>query len=87
MIHIRKLARLSAIAYAQTFFISMNTYFIAHEMQAGIAVSAWMISFIWTMLVATVKDANWAGRSVYATGAMIGHLTGAKLAAWITLLI
>lgn len=78
----RERAQLFITGFVQVFFVGLNTFFIAHSALWGNLFSAFMISYIWTHNVKRVAFGDEADRWCYATGAMLGSVTGALLAKW-----
>ena len=70
------MSKLFTTAFIQVFLVSANTYFIANLYWPGIAVAGFGISYLWTANVRKVVAGNMIARLVYATGAMMGGLTG-----------
>ena len=69
-----------ATGFAQVFLVSANTYFISRTTWTGIAICGFGISYLWTINVKRVTIGTKAGQVVYATGAMLGGLTGVVMA-------
>ena len=40
--------RLPLTGFVQVYFVSVNTYFLAHEMYAGVLIAAFIISLVWS---------------------------------------
>lgn len=68
--------KLFLTGFAQVFFVSINTYFLAHEMYLGVLVAAFMISLIWSFNVKKVAFGTNIDRVVYAAGATYGSVAG-----------
>jgi hypothetical protein len=68
--------KLFLTGFAQVFFVSINTYFLAHEMYFGVIVAAFMISLIWSFNVKKVAFGTNIDRVVYAAGATFGSVAG-----------
>jgi len=66
--------------YAQVFLVSANTYFISRTTWMGIAVCGFGISYLWTYNVKKVSIGSAAEQITYATGAMLGGLSGVLIA-------
>ena len=66
--------------FAQVFLVSANTYFISRTTWMGIAVCGFGVSYLWTINVRRVTIGTRTEQIVYATGAMLGGLTGVILA-------
>jgi hypothetical protein len=63
-------------AFIQVFLVAVNTIFLSKSFIIGIAITSFLISWVW---VANVKKANIASkqdRFIYAFGAMCGSLSG-----------
>ena len=63
-------------AFIQVFLVAINTIFLAKGILIGIAITSFLISWVW---VANVKKANIAtktDRFIYAFGAMCGAVSG-----------
>jgi hypothetical protein len=68
--------KLFLTGFAQVFFVSINTYFLAHEMYLGVLVAAFMISLIWSFNVKKVAFGTNMDRIMYAFGATLGSVIG-----------
>lgn len=68
--------KLFTTAFVQVFLVSANTYFIANLFWPGIAIAGFGISYLWTANVRRIAVGTQSARLVYATGAMLGGLTG-----------
>lgn len=68
--------KLFLTGFAQVFFVSINTYFLANEMYLGVLIAAFMISLIWSFNVKKVAFGTNIDRVVYAAGATIGSVAG-----------
>jgi hypothetical protein len=68
--------KLFLTAFAQVFFVSINTYFLANEMYLGVLLAAFMISLIWSFNVKKMAFGKNTDRLVYATGAAFGSVAG-----------
>jgi hypothetical protein len=66
--------------YAQVFLVSANTYFISRTTWTGIAICGFGISYLWTYNVKKVAIGSAAEQVTYATGAMLGGLSGVIIA-------
>jgi hypothetical protein len=66
--------------YAQVLLVSANTYFISRTTWLGIAVCGFGISWLWTINVRKVTIGSKGEQFTYATGAMLGGLTGVMIA-------
>jgi hypothetical protein len=71
--------RLFLTAYLQVALVSANTYFISRIAWLGIAICGFGISYIWTINVKQICISTLRERIVYASGAMLGGLTGVAL--------
>ena len=69
-----------ATGFAQVFLVSANTYFISRTTWIGIAVCGFGISYLWTFNVRRVSIGTRSEQFTYATGAMLGGLTGVLVA-------
>lgn len=69
-------AILFVTGFVQVYFVSINTYFIAKELYAGVLFAAFMISLIWSFNVKKVAFGSNSDRITYATGAAIGSFIG-----------
>jgi hypothetical protein len=72
--------RLFGTAYLQVLLVAANTVFIANHHLFAIALTALLISYVWTHNVTKIAIGREADRWVYATGAALGALCGAMLA-------
>jgi len=66
--------------FAQVFLVAANTYFISRTTWTGIAVCGFGISYLWTINVRKVSIGAKSEQIVYATGAMLGGLSGVLVA-------
>jgi len=66
--------------FAQVFLVATNTYFISRTTWTGIAVCGFGISYLWTINVRKVSIGAKSEQIVYATGAMLGGLSGVLVA-------
>lgn len=73
---INKDFKLFITAFIQVFLVSANTYFISKSFYIGIGIAGFGISWFWTSNVKTISVGTKKQRLIYATGAMIGGLTG-----------
>jgi len=71
--------RLFMTSFLQVALVSANTYFISKVTWLGIAICGFGISYIWTINVKQISISSTKERIVYATGAMLGGLTGVEL--------
>ena len=76
----KKLAIIFLAGFAQVFLVSANTYFISRTTWAGIAVCGFGISYLWTINVRRVILGSKAEQLTYASGAMLGGLSGVLMA-------
>ncbi len=74
------LTKIFVTGFAQVFLVSANTYFISRTTWAGIAVCGFGISYLWTYNVRRVTIGSTPEQLTYATGAMLGGLTGVLMA-------
>jgi hypothetical protein len=63
-------------AFFQVFLVSANTLFIARMYWPGIAAAGFGISYLWAINVRRVNVSTLRDRMIYATGAMLGGLSG-----------
>jgi hypothetical protein len=68
--------KLFITAFLQVFLVSANTWFISRLFWPGIAMAGFGISYLWTVNVRKVTISTKADRFIYATGAMLGGLSG-----------
>jgi len=66
--------------FAQVFLVAANTYFISRTTWTGIAICGFGISYLWTINVRKVSIGAKSEQIVYATGAMLGGLSGVLVA-------
>lgn len=71
---------LFSTGFAQVFLVSANIYFISRTTWLGIAFCGFGISYLWTINVKRVSIGTRTEQIVYATGAMLGGLTGVVMA-------
>ena len=76
----KNLSILFLTGFAQVFLVSANTYFISRTTWAGIAVCGFGISYLWTINVRKVSIGTKSQQIIYASGAMLGGLTGVVMA-------
>lgn len=67
---------LAATGFAQVFFVSVNTYFLAKGFYLGVLVAAFLISLIWSFNVKKVAFGSLRERLIYSTGAALGSVAG-----------
>jgi hypothetical protein len=65
-----------SFAFLQVFFVSLNVYFISKEYFPGIAISSFMINFMWML---NVNNNSKKMNIFYPIGAMFGCLSGVLL--------
>jgi len=76
--------KLFITAFLQVGLVSANTYFIAHKFFIGVAIAAFIISFLWSINVKKISISTIKERLIYSSGACIGGLTGVILSSiWI----
>jgi hypothetical protein len=75
--------KLFITSYLQVALVSANTYFISKVTWLGIAICGFGISYIWTINVKQISISTTKERIIYATGAMLGGLTGIALSRFI----
>ena len=68
--------RLFLTAFLQVAMVSANTYFISKVAWLGIAACGFGISYLWTVNVKKISASTTRERIAYASGAMLGGLTG-----------
>ena len=66
--------------FIQCLLVVANTYFIANNGIVGIWVAGFFISYVWSHNVRKVAFGNEWDRITYATGAMLGSVSGFYLA-------
>ncbi len=71
--------RLFITAFLQVAMVSANTYFISKVAWLGIAACGFGISYLWTVNVKKISASTTRERIAYASGAMLGGLTGVAL--------
>lgn len=76
----KKHAIIFATGFFQVLLVSANTYFISRTTWLGIAVCGFGISYLWTINVRRVSIGSVSEQVTYATGAMLGGLTGVLIA-------
>lgn len=72
-------SRIFLTGFIQVFLVAVNTYLIARYWIAGVAVTSFFISYIWTFNVQKVAFGSHMDRIVYAAGAMAGSVVGLVL--------
>ena len=75
--------RLPLTGFVHVYFVSVNTYFLAHEMYAGVLIAAFIISLVWSFNVKKVAFGTWPDRLMYACGAAVGSVAGLASSAMI----
>ena len=75
--------RLFITAFLQVAMVSANTYFISRLAWIGIAICGFGISYLWTVNVKKISASTTKERLAYASGAMLGGLTGVALGSMI----
>jgi len=73
------MTRLFITAFLQVAMVSANTYFISRLAWIGIAACGFSISYLWTVNVRKISASTTRERLAYASGAMLGGLTGVAL--------
>jgi hypothetical protein len=73
------MTRLFITAFLQVAMVSANTYFISRLAWIGIAACGFGISYLWTVNVRKISASTTRERLAYASGAMLGGLTGVAL--------
>lgn len=63
-------------AFIQVFLVTANTFFISRLAYIGIALSSFLISYLWTLNVKRVSLGGHTERIIYSLGAMIGGVFG-----------
>lgn len=71
--------RLFMTAFLQVALVSANTYFISKVTWLGIAICGFGISYLWTVNVKQISISSIKDRVAYASGAMLGGLSGVAL--------
>lgn len=70
-------------AFFQVLLVTANTYFISRIAWIGIAVCSFGISYLWTLNVRKISTGSLTERIIYASGAMIGGLSGVLISRFI----
>jgi hypothetical protein len=73
--------------FIQVYFVSVNTYFLAKEIEIGVLIAAFMISLIWSYNVKRVAFGSIQDRLSYAAGASIGSYLGLKTSSFLVSII
>jgi hypothetical protein len=76
--------KLALSGFAQVFFVSVNTYFLAKGLFVGVFFAAFLISFIWSFNVKKVAFGSFKDRLVYSIGAAFGSVAGLYLSQLLT---
>jgi len=66
-------------AFLQVFLVAANTYLIAEKNYLGIGICSFFISYVWTFNVAKISVGKKRDKIIYASGAMLGGLSGVFL--------
>jgi len=75
--------KLFLTAFLQVFLVSANTLFISKMFYPGIIIAGFGISWFWAGNVKRVSISGNKERIIYATGAMLGGITGVTLAKYL----
>lgn len=75
--------KLFGTGFGQVFLVSVNTWLIAHELLAAVAVVGFGISILWSFNVKSVAFGGWPDRLLYSAGASIGGLIGVLTAMYL----
>ena len=70
------LLSLLVTGFLQVYFVAVSTVFLSRAMYSGVMVSGFLVSFIWSFNVKKIAFGTMKDRLVYATGAMLGSVTG-----------
>lgn len=62
--------------FAQVFFVSVNTFFLAKGFYLGVLIAAFAISLIWSFNVKKVAFGSFRDRLIYSIGAALGSVAG-----------
>ena len=76
-------ASLFITGFFQVFFVSIQTYFIAHNFTIGVAIGGFFISFIWSYNVRRIAFGGFIDRVVYSVGASAGAVVGLITGQWV----
>ncbi len=74
---------LCVTAYFQILFVSCNVVFIQNKSVAGIIISSFFISLLWTLNVKRVAFGGWLDRFLYAISASCGAFMGYYFSNWL----
>jgi len=67
---------LGLTGFAQVFFVSVNTFFLAKGFYLGVLIAAFAISLIWSFNVKKVAFGAFRDRLIYSIGAALGSVAG-----------
>lgn len=68
--------KLFLTAVLQVFFVSMNVTFISHGKYPQMAITGFLISFIWSFNIKKIAFGGFTQQVIYSTGACIGTVIG-----------
>ncbi len=83
----KKDIKLFGTAFMQVLFVSANIYFVSNSMWVAVAVTSFLISYLWTINVKKIAISNIIDRLIYSTGAMVGGVAGPLMAHVIKMII
>ncbi len=66
-------------AFLQVALVASNVTFIAYKMWISLAITGFLISFVWTLNVKRISIGSWTDRFIYSFGAMLGTICGVAL--------
>jgi hypothetical protein len=70
------LSSLFITGWLQVFFVAISTYMISKAMYLGAFLSAFLISYLWTINVKRINTSTKLERLIYSLGAAIGSISG-----------
>jgi len=74
---------LALTGFAQVFFVSVNTFFLANSFYLGVFVAAFLISLIWSFNIKKIAFGVLKDRLIYSIGAAFGSVAGLYFSSFI----
>jgi len=75
----RERFKIAFTGFAQVFFVSVNTYFLANSFYLGVLMAAFLISLIWSYNIKKIAFGSLPDRLFYSAGAALGSVSGLYL--------
>ena len=67
--------KLFLTSFFQVFFVSANIYMISHNIDIGILICSFIVSYLWSLNVKKISISENKDRLIYSSGAMFGGYT------------